>query len=372
MTTAAEREILRRIELNGAITFRDFMEIALYHPEGGYYTTKADIWGRAGDYITNADVSPVFARVFAREFYHMWQLCNRPTEFFFVEVGAGRGSFTVELKRAIEELFADFYPALRFFCVERAAKADSHGGAEGVLWLNGLEELGRGFAGIIYSCELLDAMPFHRVVQTEEGLRELFVTYRDGFCEIEAKPSTEELTEHFRELGIELPVGTRAEVSLEAKRWAVEVATALERGFVVTVDYGLPARLLYLEHPAGTLHCHYRHRLGDDPYQRIGRQDITALVDFSSFSLAAKRAGLDTTGFTTQCYYLLSLGILDELKPLGTEDDDVCEKIAHNQGIKELIMPGGLGDTMKVMVQHKAIERPDVRGFSIKDMQYLL
>ncbi len=367
MPTPAEREILKRIRLKGAITFKEFMEVALYHPEGGYYTSKEKIWGKDGDYITNTDVSPVFARVLAKEFYRMWQLCGSPAEFHFVEAGAGRGSFTEELRSTIEERYPEFFRSLRFVCVDRAVKGE--GLKDGILWLRDIDELEKGFAGIVYSCELLDALPFHRVVKREDGLRELFVSHDGGFEEVENSPSTEELEIHFVELGIELPPLTKAEVSLEAKDWIEKAGGILDRGFVLTVDYGLPASSLYMEHPCGTLHCHWRHTVNDDPYQKIGLQDITGLVDFTSIAMAGRKAGLHTTGFTTQGYYLLSLDILDELKCVLPDEKEIYEKVRHNQGIKELIMPGGMGDTLKVLVQHKGVENPILQGFSIKDMK---
>ncbi len=370
MSSPAEREILKRIQAKGVITFREFMEVALYHPEGGYYTSKEKIWGREGDYITNTDISPVFARVLSKEFYRMWQISGRPGEFLFVEAGSGRGLFTEELRRAIEERFPDFLKALRFVCIERGIKEE--GSHEDIQWFRDMEGLEAGFAGIIYSCELLDALPFHRVVKSVEGLRELFVWHDGGFEEIENAPSTEALERHFREEDIELPPVTLAEVALEAKGWMERAGSLLDRGFVVTVDYGLPAKTLYLEHPRGTLHCHFRHSVNDNPYQRIGLQDITALVDFTAIALAGRRAGLFTTGFTTQGYYLLALDILDELRCVLPDEREVYEKVRHNQGIRDLIMPGGMGDTLKVMVQHKGVEMPVLQGFSIKDMKELL
>ncbi len=369
MTTPAEREILRRIEQREAITFREFMEVALYHPDGGYYTSKDKIWGREGDYITNTDVSPIFARVLAGEFHRMWQLCGSPGEFVFVDAGAGRGLFVEELRRAIYRDFPRFMQALKFVCIDRAVREE--GLRKDVLWLRDIKGLEEGLTGIIYSCELLDAMPFHRVVK-RDTLRELFVTYSDGFCEVERAPSTETLEEYFKELGVELYCGYMAEVSLDAKRWIEDVADLLERGFVVTVDYGLPAGVLYREHPHGTLHCHYRHTLNNNPYQRIGLQDITALVDFTSIAMAGRKKGLLTTGFTTQGYFLMALDILDELKSVLPGEREPYQKVLHNQGIKELIMPGGMGDTLKVLVQHRGVKDPSLKGFSIKDMKNIL
>jgi SAM-dependent MidA family methyltransferase len=371
-------EITARIRRKGHITFDEFMEVALYWPRGGYYASPSATWGARGDYITNLDVSPVFARVLGAQIREMWSSLGSPGTFILVEAGAGRGWLINGILDYLEAECPDLYRAVRASAIETNTHL-SPADPGRVSWYGSLEEFDKEldgpFTGCIFSNEFLDALPFHRVLGGgPRGLKELYVGLDgvDTLVDVVQEPSTDALGAYFDSLGMELAEGRRAEVGLRAARWIQTAAEVIESGYVMTIDYGLAASELYSPARSDTLMCHYRHTLNDDPYRRVGRQDITSHVDFTTLSRAGLKAGLETTGFTTQSYFLLGAGIEKELKEVREAGLSEYDAIRHNQGIKELIMPGSMGDTFKVLLQHKGVAAPALSGFSFKNMSALL
>lgn len=413
-SASAREKIIGLIEDKGQITFAEFMEIALYEPGSGYYAKETKTcseatglsdktltprgkasgpWGKgersneAGDYVTSVDISPVFARTILRQLEEMWRVMGRPDEFTLVEVGAGRGLLSKEIFESARREFPEFFSSLRIKLVERN-KDQLLGlieGAEIYESLYDLDDIKEPITGCIFSNELIDALPFHRVVGSEDGLKEIFVGFSkaDGaegsFADIISEPSTEDLAEYFDEVSIKLLPGQITEVSLLAREWVKKAAALIDKGFLMTIDYGWPARELYSPERRGSLTCHYRHTINYEPYERIGTQDITAHADFTAMNIAGKSSGLLPLGITTQRNFLMSLGVLDMLREVSLREDGAekdtasdIEAISFNQGIKELILPGGISDTMKVFIQDKGIRgREDtpskLKGFSTRD-----
>ncbi len=369
----AKAEIIRRIQGSGPITFAEFMEKALYWPEGGYYASPGDRWGEKGDYITSLDVSPVFSRLLAEQIFEMWTLSGSPSDFELIEAGAGRGWLSKGILAALKERRKALYDAIEFRLIEKNPYLREQP-QEKITWHEDIGEIKRPAAACILSNELIDSFPVHRVLWAW-GLKEIYVDF-DGerFVEVPGKPSTDELAAYLQAQGIEPQDGMVMEINLLAGRWIETVSGLIDKGFVLTIDYGLPARELYSpERRSGTLLCHFRHTLNDNPYINVGRQDITAHVDFSMLKKRGEAAGLMLTGFTTQKNFLLGLGIIEELKELDAAGAGDYEKMRHNRAVAALISPGGMGDTFKVMVQHRGMERPRLKGFSFKDMSsYLL
>ena len=406
--SGALKEIKRRIKEGGPISFAEFMEVALYHPDGGYYTGEGVLWGRDGDYYTSLDVSPVFAGLIAKQLDEMWILMGSPLEFTLLEIGSGRGLLSGGILEYAKDRYPRLYSALSVILVDkRPVVPKGFGGkVEAFTELSYIKKA--PFTGVVLTNELLDALPVHRIIgvagggggetgagEISEGfstgtgpngaseslLKELYVGLgEDGsLMEIEGELSSARIKDYFDALDITLLSRQRAEVSLAALDWIEEVAGLLESGFVITIDYGMPARELYRPGRDGTLLCHYRHRISEDPFERVGCQDITAHVDFTSLAAAGSGAGLDLTGYTTQFYFLMGLGAAEELieiKGTGVEEFDAIE---HNQAIKKLIMPSEMGSTFKVLIQSKGIfsididtSNPVLKGFSFKDMAYSL
>lgn len=364
--TAPEKEILRRIE-KGPITFAEFMEIALYWGDGGYYVSARQRWGKEGDYITSIDVSPSFARLLGKQIIEMWEALGKPSDFTLVEAGAGRGWLSNEVLEYLKSYTPKLAGSIIVRLVDKNPPPEKT--AEGrVAWHRDLAEINGPLKGVVISNELIDSFPVH-VVERRGGLKEVFVDFRDGsFKEVLLPPSTPALEKYFADLGITLAEGQRAEVNLQAGDWIRQAAGLLSSGFVITIDYGLPAKELFSPERNGSLLCHFRHTLNGDPYINIGLQDITSHVDFTALANSGKDAGLELTGFTTQKNFLLGLGLEEELHSVEKIDADSFEMVARNRALGMLIAPGGMGDTFKVLLQHKGVDKPVLKGLSFKEM----
>lgn len=364
-------EIKKQIEKKGRITFAEFMDIALYWPGKGYYTSENIRWGKDGDYLTSIDVSPVFGRLLAYQINEMWQNLGSPPQFSIIEVGAGREELSFHIRDTIKKLFPEFYKAADFQLVDvnpiHIQKLE-----ERTSFHSSIEDIKPGVTGCIISNELIDAFPVHRVVEMD-GLKEIYVGYEDaGFMEIRGELSTSGLNDYLEKIGIKLEQGQKAEINLKALDWIKSIGALLERGFVITIDYGLPARELFRHNRNGNLLCYYRHTMNNNPFHQIGYQDITAKVDFTSLAAAGRDAGLEVTGFTTQFYFFMGIGALGEFKEVEELNMGNLDAFQWNQGIKELMLPGGMGDDFKVLIQHKDVEAPLLKGFSFKDLKYTL
>jgi len=361
--------LVERIRAHGPITFAEYMETCLYHPEHGYYS-KAKQEPRR-DYFTSVDVSPLFARLLARQFHEMWMRLGRPEPFWLVEAGAGTGALARQILDFAAESLGDFYSALSYVAVDRSAvRRAAHA--------QNLEpHAARGRAkssadmpdevpcGCIFSNEMLDAMPVHRVLFENGALRELYVAANGyGFREETGPASSPSLSEYFVEQGITLHEQQQAEVCLEACQWIEAAGRRLARGFVLTIDYGREARELYDErHMRGTLLAYSRHRASEDYFRAPGEQDLTAHVNFSALDSWGRRGGLARTGLTSQTNFLLTLARRTHLADLNAEGASEQEQTRTRLLFKTLIHPEGMGETFQVFAQHKGIESPRLAGF---------
>jgi SAM-dependent MidA family methyltransferase len=223
--------------------------------------------------------------------------------------------------------------------------------------------------GCILSNELVDSFPVHVVTLRDGRLREIYVASEDGgFREEFGDLSSNELEGYFEGLGIVLDEGQRAEVNLMALEWMEMVGRILTEGFVITIDYGHEVEILYSPlRGNGTLLCYYRHSWHENPYERIGLQDITSHVDFTSLMRKGEEVGLRSTGLTTQYRFLISLGFLEEAQKRLGKDQGSLEGMRDRLAMKTLIFPdGGMGDVFKVLIQHKGIDNPQLDG--LRDM----
>ncbi|HEY6084462.1 MAG TPA: class I SAM-dependent methyltransferase, partial [Nitrospira sp.] len=215
--------------------------------------------------------------------------------------------------------------------------------------------------GLMFSNELPDAFPVHRLQITGSQAQEVFVDYQDGrFVERLGPLSESRLREYFERMGIRFPDGYRTEVNLLALDWIQQVAAGLHRGVVITIDYGHAAHDLYgPERSKGTLLCYRSQMTSEDPYLLVGQQDMTTHVDFTSLATAGEEAGLSVTGFTNQMSFLMGLGVEDLFNRLQPESPQFYAAL-------HLMKPEGMGGTFKILVQHKGIERPDLDGLTYK------
>jgi SAM-dependent MidA family methyltransferase len=358
------KEISNLIHKRGKITFADFMELALYHPIHGYYTSGKEKIGKRGDYYTSSDVHPVFGELIARQFEEMWRLLGS-NRFTVVEIGAGKGWLCYDIINFIRNEYPEFFEKIDYKIVEISQnlierQSDTLKGLEEKISWESFSEDRFSFNpidGCFLSNEFVDSLPVHQVIVEKNCLKEIYVTTKDGvFCEKIDELTSPELRDYFDNLKVNLKEGQRAEVNLKALDWVRNLSHYLNRGFVITIDYGHQAEELYSEERhRGTLMCYYEHTTNVNPYERVGNQDITSHVNFSSLMEEGARSGLHTTGFVRQSNFLIALGILNKM---NEAQGDVGKLLT----MKNLFMPGGMGDVFKVLIQHKGIVNPELIG----------
>jgi SAM-dependent MidA family methyltransferase len=298
----------------------------------------------------------------------MWRILGERT-FDIAEMGGGEGYLCLDILDYLQRHEPQFYNSLRYRMVEispayvekQKELLSSH--RTKMTWDSVADVGAMKIEGCFLSNELVDAFPVHRVVVEGEKLKEIYVDLDNGkFREVLNNPSTPELEAYFKQRGITLVEGQRAEVNLEALQWLHGVSQGLERGFVITIDYGYPAQELFSPHRRdGTFMCYRGHRARSDLYSHLGVQDMTSHVDFTALIHWGEGCGLELTGVVPQYRFLLALGILEEAARVG-EGKGSREAMEERLTLKNLILPGGVGETFKVLIQHKGIERPQLDG----------
>jgi SAM-dependent MidA family methyltransferase len=356
------KKIVERIRKEGPITFEQFMSMALYDPDLGYYSAESGKIGRGGDFYTSSHLHPVIGAMIGRQITEMWDVLGRPGDFSIVEMGAGAGYVCKDILESLRD--RDLYSALKYIIIERSpAVRDSQkklldGFSGKVKWVAALGECG-AITGCILSNELLDAFPVH-TVRMEDTLKEIYIDFEavEGrLIERTGDLSGNELADYFREFSVGIGKGHTTEVNLAIRDWLHEINEVLLRGFIITIDYGYPSWDYFSEdRNRGTLMCYHKHQLSENPYENIGEQDITSHVNFSA-------------GFCGQGVFMVSLGIEDDLKRIAAEAKDYVFEIAR---IKKLILPQGMGESHKVLVQYKGVQPPKLRGFSIRNQLRVL
>ncbi|MGB9846475.1 MAG: class I SAM-dependent methyltransferase [Desulfotomaculales bacterium] len=375
------REIIaQEIKKRGPVTFARFMEMALYYPEHGYYTRPEITTGPAGDFYTGPDVHPAFGQSLARLFTKMWEILGRPERWALVEYGPGTGRLARQILSFLQDHCSRAIKGLTYWNVEispgfltlQKQELSSLCQLAGkICWVRDASELPEKITGCIFSNELVDSFPVHRVRQSETGLQEIYVNYRKDFFEEEGPLSTPLLDVYFSDEKIILEPGQAAEVNLAARNWLQKVAEILKKGFLLTIDYGGTASEIYSPlRPEGTLRCFFQHRLVSSPYENIGRQDITASVNFSSLIRWGEEFGLTSLGLFSQAKFLLEIGILDLLK---TPVKDYCfdEKRTRDiLAIKKLLHPEVMGDAFRVLLQSKGLPAITTRSLFRKNTAF--
>ncbi len=404
-----EKKIAEKIEREGPVTFETFMDMALYYPELGYYSSPEGIIGRKGDFYTSPHLHPLFGAMLARQLMEMWVSLGRPSLFHAVEMGAGAGYLCKDIldylgKPSKDPSFSQekngFLGSMKYvivepFChFEEKQKMLLGDFAKDIKWIRSLKELAKDgtgrtepvsgsercrnkfgmtacgaspgqLTGCVFSNELLDAFPVH-LVEMEEELKEIYVDLRGGeFGEIMDCVSSGALTDYHREFSAGLQPGYRTEINLKIKNWLGEVSKVLSKGFILTIDYGYSAGEYYSrERTKGTLLCYRGHQTNEDPYHNIGKQDITAHVNFSSLKKWGEEQGFRTVGYCPQGTFLVASGIDEVIMELYSGKDDYSSETARIRG---LIFPQGMGETHSVMVQYKGEDKPALRGFSLRN-----
>ena len=367
------------------ITFAEYMNLALYHPQHGYYNRDRQSIGKQGDFITSSHWGADFAEVLAEQFVEMWEILGKPQNFAIVEMGAGRGIFAENLLQYLQRQYPDLFKSLTYIIVEispilQAEQRQILSDFECVKWCNWDEIVDNSIVGCFFSNELVDAFPVHQFILEQEELREIYITTETpinqqpeiNFIEIVGEISTPKIAAYFELLGVDLSAsvygdGYRSEVSLAALDWVTTVAQKLQRGYLLTIDYGHPAHRYYNpRRREGTLQCYYRHRYHNNPYINVGRQDLTAHVNFTALEKQGELCGLDAVGFTQQALFLMALGLGDRIAALSTTVLDVATLLRRREALHRAIDPMGLGG-FGVLVQSKGL-RDGEKGRILKGL----
>ncbi len=353
----------------GWIGFARYMELALYAAGLGYYMAGSRKLGRDGDFATAPELSPLYGHTLARAAAQV--LATAGDEI--LEIGAGSGALAASLLEELEQLgrLPRNYLILELSPELRARSRDSLAARvpqlmERVAWLNGLPP---AFSGFVIGNEVLDAMPVHVVRARAGAIEEAGVAVAaNGEFEWAHRPAAGELLHVAREL--ELPDDYTTEIGLVARGFVGSLARMLERGVVVFVDYGFPRREFY--HPqrdAGTLMCHYRHRAHADPFFLPGLQDITAHVDFTAVAEAARGAGADLLGYTSQAQFLIGCGLTEVMS--RTSPADVQRYLPLAAAANKLTSPSEMGELFKAIAFGRGVA-DNLAGFRSGDRRNAL
>ena len=352
----------------GWISFARYMDLALHAPGLGYYSAGARKLGAAGDFITAPESGRLFGQTLARQVAQVLR-AGIPD---VMELGAGSGRLARDL---LAELLAlDCLPQ-RYLILETSAELKERQRAllhrelpqlaSRVAWLDALPA---AFSALVIGNEVLDAMPVHLVTASDHGIEELGVTATAGTFAWSARPATGTLRAIASELG--LAPGYTTEIHPAADAFVRTLATHLERGVVLLIDYGFPAHEYY--HPqraSGTLMCHYRHHSHADPLCLTGLQDITAHVDFSSIANTAVESGLELLGYANQAQFLINCGITETLA--RTPADDTAAYLPLAAQAQRLVSPAEMGELFKVIALGRNFS-PPLLGFARGDKRHTL
>lgn len=369
--------ILKRIGRAGQLTFAEFMQMALYEPGLGYYTRQPNLIGARGDFYTAPHLTPVFGELLAHQLADCWERLGAAANFQLVEMGAGQGVLAGDILAWFYHNRPESWPSLSYTIVEvskfliqgqrrRLQAVEQSLGIPGLLdkvvWRD-LTDIADGeITGVFISNELVDAFPVH-LVQLEGGkLGEIYVQAdaQGQFQEKIGPLSTTEIFSYFERLGLDLtdgsyPEGYRTEINLAALDWLAQIGAKLGRGYVLTVDYGHTATRRFSPYRnQGTLQCYFNHTINHNPYLRVGEQDITTHVDFSSLMLTGEANALKTSSFETQAEFLTRWGIGEKFVELSAAGSGRSqnERMAEHAALLKLISPSEMGN-FGVLLQSK-------------------
>ncbi|PYP88552.1 MAG: hypothetical protein DMF61_05020 [Blastocatellia bacterium AA13] len=377
-----EAKISERIRRDGPIRFRDFMEIALYDAESGYYNTRRNKIGPAGDYYTSGNVHEAFGATLAVAFAGMWSH-EYAEPLTILEFGAGTGQLAFDIISTMKLERPDIFVELNYLILERStAMQESQRRLlepvdQKVNWVP-FEPASNAdpFQGIVFSNELIDAMPAHlaRIHEgrVQEGYVDLTATGATGatgdsrlersisaaFAICWEEPSDRAIESYISDLGVDLAEGQMLEVNLDAIAWLERVSRILNRGFLVTIDYGdIAAHLYGRDRFGGTLRSFSRHRIAESPLLKVGEQDITSSVNFSALIEQGRQLGFEMVSYERQSSFLIRNGLLERAAGLCESGDNRPDTLSNRLAIKNLLVEGGSSDNFRVLVQRKGVVR---------------
>ena len=369
-----------QITNHGPVTFKWFMQQALYHPEHGYYGGGRARIGRQGDFYTSVSVGRIFGELMAKQFEEIWYRMNSPAGFAIVEEGAHHGQFAQDVLGWLRQFSPDLFRQVRYWIVEPNPKLQAEQQAtlsawprNKIRWANSLAAFEAGsLCGVYFSNELLDAFPVHLVTSSGGAWEENFVDVtKQGFRFVYGPPSNSRLRAHLRKLPVPVDgkhaTAYRTEVNLAALRWVEDISKLLGQGYVLLADYGYPRDAYYSpQRTEGTLAAYSEHRRSHDPLQAVGHCDLTAHVDFTSLAERALSCGLQLAGYCDQHHFFVALGE-QELREIEQTLQELTPDVLHYlRSFKTLMHPSTMGMAFKFIGFSKRVlthDRP-LLGFS--------
>ena len=345
---------------NNPIGFDVFMDLALYHQEFGYYRSNKTIFGHRGDFITSPEVSDLFGFSLAKQ---CKQILNGGN---ILEFGAGSGILAAQILFELGRM--ESLPK-KYFIIELSSQLRQTQKEtikkvlpevfDRIEWLT---KLPKNFKGVVIANEVLDAFPVKRITFSKGSFYELGVGFKGG--DLNWERMQEPLTHLNISNSIDFQEGYTTEINIQSGAWIKSLYDLMIEGTVLLIDYGMTeADYFHPQRNQGTLKCFSNHKSSDNPFIHIGKQDITASVNFSNIASIAKEIGFDISGYTTQSMFLISLGIDNYLK--NEENEEKKVKIA--QEIKQLVLPGTMGEVFKVMALSKK-QSVKLKGFKELDL----
>ncbi len=364
---AAVRSAISRA--GGWIPFSKYMDLALYAPGAGYYVNGARQFGADGDFVTASGISGLFGASLARQIAQVLD-ASAPQ---VLEFGAGNGRLAADLLNALGDVILryeilELSPALRDLQAETLrAYAPQHAGR--VSWRDSLPAR---FSGCVVANEVIDAMPVHLIAWTDDGILERGVEWREDGLAFADRPAQGAAAQAAAALAsrhsVEAPYVS--EINLAAPAWIRSLAQFLDCGAALLIDYGFPACEYYhAQRSRGTLMCHHRHRVIEDPLALPGDADLTAHVDFSALADAAADVGLDVLGFATQAGFLVDCGIIELLSATSASDAMTYLPLANQAN--RLLSPAEMGELFKVLAVGRGMG-DDLIGFAHCDRRHVL
>lgn len=359
---------------NGSCSFADFMQYALYEPGLGYYMAGAQKFGEQGDFITAPELSPLFGQSIA----HACRSVFKELPANILELGAGSGKLAHSVVASMSDV-----RQLRYWILEPSAELQRRQqqylenmlSSEQFASISWLSSLPSGFSGVVLANEVMDALPVERV-QFGGNPQQLCVKRSGaGFetCSREAPENLQsELARLQSDLDEPLPQGYQSEIALLLGPWIAALATTLDKGVALLIDYGYPRREYYAtERTQGTLACYYQHHMHEDVYWWPGLQDITAHVDFTRLVENGAANDLELLGYTSQASFLLDNALMDYLQIASNQCNSDLEQLRLSQAVKKLTLPGEMGERFQVMALGKGmLNAPS--GFALQELSYRL
>jgi len=362
--SALEEQIRAKCQESGAITFDSFMQSALYAKELGYYNNPANtIFGSNGDFLTAPHISEIFSICIARQ---CREIMTNVASNTILEIGAGTGTMAAAIltwfRQQGQKISYYIYETSANLRARQHAMLDQHANFHSIHWLDSLDNF--SFKGVAIANEVLDALPVKIFRLVDSKLQELGVCFTDS-PEPTWLPPSSKLLDEWRQLGITISSPYTSEINTNIKPWLQSVGNSLNQGVILVCDYGYPRSEYY--HPdrsMGTFTCFHKHEKNYSPFLRIGKQDLTAHIDFSAVANKAIELGLAVLNYTQQAAFLLSTGITD-LVEQQMQTRTLPEQIDINNQARKLCSPTEMGEIIKMIALGKNYEHENLLGFNL-------